>query len=138
MIRAKEFVRFLRLIDKSVAADLDVHLILDNYATHKTPTVKAWLAKRPRFHLHFTPTHASWLNQVEIWFGILTRKQLKRASHYSVRELEAAIQEFLEAHNEEPKAFRWTKSADDILASVAKHCAQILEAHDALTTKTPD
>jgi transposase len=121
--RAKEFVRFLDLIDQHVAASLDIHLIMDNYSTHKAPSVMNWLIRHRRFHLHFIPTHSSWLNQVEGWFGILTNKQLKRGSHHSVPELETAIREFLAAHNEAPKPFKWVKTADDILAKVARFCA---------------
>jgi transposase len=118
--RASEFLAFLKLIHTSAAADLPVHLILDNYATHKAPAVTAWLTKHPRFHLHFIPTHSSWLNQVECWFSILTEKQLKRGSHHNVRELEQAIREFLDAHNQSPTPFKWVKTADVILAKVAR------------------
>ena len=118
--RAVEFRKFLDLIEDSVPDDLDVHVVLDNYATHKAPIIKAWLAKRPRYHLHFTPTHGSWLNQVERWFGLLTQRQIKRGAHRSVAALKAAIAEFLAAHNDDPKPFVWTKSADDILASIAR------------------
>lgn len=118
---------------QSVEPDLDVHLILDNYSTHKTPAVKRFLVAHPRFHLHFTPTHASWLNLVESWFAKLTAQQLKAGSHHSVRELEAAIYEHIEAHNEDPTPFRWTKSADEILASVARRCTDAL-ALDAEVT----
>jgi len=127
--RTVEFIKFLRHIDQSVPRELDIHLITDNYATHKSPPVKAFLAKRPRFHLHFTPTHASWLNQVECFFSILTRRQLQRGSHLSVRELEAAIQEFLDAHNEDPRPFRWTKSADEILDRLTRYCGAVLDTH---------
>ena len=127
--RAAEFRKFLNVIKSEVPADLDVHLICDNYSTHNTPSIKRWLAKNQRFHVHFTPTHASWLNQVEGWFSILTTQQLKRGSHYSVKELVSAITEFLDAHNEAPKPFKWTKSADEILGSVAVFCYRTLEAH---------
>jgi transposase len=93
-------------IDAAVPADLDLHLVLDNYATPKTALVRQWLQKRPRYHLHFTPTHASWLNQVERWFALLTQRQIKRGSHRSVSELEAAIREFIAIHNQQPKPFR--------------------------------
>jgi len=129
--RSKEFLQFLRLIDKSVPAELDVHLIMDNYATHKTESVKKWLLRNQRFHLHFTPTHASWLNQVECWFSILTEKQLKRGSYHSVRQLEEAIYEFIEAHNEDPAPFNWTKTADEILESLRRYCSDTLELHAA-------
>ena len=109
-------------------ANLDVHLVLDNYATHKAPIIKAWLAKRPRYHLHFTPTHGSWLNQVERWFGLLTQRQIKRGAHKSVAALKAAIEDFLTAHNDSPKPFVWTKSADDILASIARFATRTIAA----------
>jgi transposase len=128
--RAIEFRKFLDRIDASVPADLDVHVVLDNYATHKAPIIKSWLAKRPRYHLHFTPTHGSWLNQVERWFGLLTQRQIKRGAHRSVMALKAAIQEFLDAHNEAEKPFVWTKSADDILAGIARFATRTLAASD--------
>src|SRR5712671_7644129 len=112
--RSLEFLDFLRKIDAAVPVDLDIHLVLDNYGTHKTALIRQWLQKRPRYHLHFTPTHASWLNQVERWFALLTQRQIKRGSHTSVQELEAAIREFITTHNQQPKPFRWTKSADQI------------------------
>jgi transposase len=127
--RAKEFVQFLKLIDARVAAELSVHLIMDNYATHKAPSVMNWLSRHPRFHLHFIPTHSSWLNQVEGWFAILTNKQLKRGSHHSVRELEAAIHEFLDVHNEAPTPFKWVKTADEILTKIARFCADTVARH---------
>ena len=101
--RSVEFLDFLKKIDGAVPADLDIHLVLDNYGTHKTALVRQWLQKRPRYHLHFTPTHASWLNQVERWFALLTQRQIKRGSHRSVQELEAAIREFIAVHNQQPK-----------------------------------
>jgi transposase len=113
--RAKEFLKFLRQIDKAVPARRDVHLILDNYATHKTPEVKAWLDKHPRFNLHFTPTSASWLNLVERFFAEITSKRIRRGSYSSVDDLEATIYDYLARHNEKPKPFRWTKTAEDIL-----------------------
>jgi transposase len=118
--RAVEFRKFLDLLDANTPANLDVHLVVDNYSTNKAPIIKAWLAKRPRYHVHFTPTHGSWLNQVERWFGLLTQRQIKRSAHKSVAALIAAIEEFLAAHNSDPKPFVWTKSADDILASIAR------------------
>ena len=123
--RSVEFRQFLDTIDDAVAGDLDVHLILDNYGTHKTASVRRWLAKRPRFHVHFTPTSASWINLVERFFAALTEKQIKRGAHRSVRELETAIKQYLVVTNESPKPFVWTKSADEILASVARYCARI-------------
>jgi transposase len=128
--RAIEFRKFLDRIDASVPADLDVHIVVDNYSTHKAPIIKAWLAKRPRYHLHFTPTHGSWLNQVERWFGLLTQRQIKRGAHKSVASLKAAIEEFLAAHNDDPKPFVWTKSADDILASIARFATRTVAATD--------
>tara|TARA_R110002012_G_scaffold322080_1_gene554742 strand:- start:287 stop:1396 length:1110 start_codon:yes stop_codon:yes gene_type:complete len=113
--RAKEFLKFLRQIDKAVPARRDVHLVLDNYATHKTPDVKAWLAKHPRFKLHFTPTSASWLNLVERFFAEITSRRIRRGSYSSVDDLDATIFEYLAQHNEKPKPFRWTKTAEDIL-----------------------
>jgi len=127
--RAIEFLKFLKLLDKQVDAKLDLHLITDNYATHKTPAVSAWLTSHPRFHMHFTPTHSSWLNQVEGWFSILTEKQLKHSSHFSVRELEADIYAFLDAHNESPTPFKWVKTADEILAKLARYCAETVKLH---------
>jgi transposase/transposase-like protein len=127
--RSLEFRRFLKQIDESVPADLDVHLILDNYATHKTPAVQRWLAKRPRFHVHFTPTYSSWINLVERWFALLSERKIKRASHRSTRELERDIRDFLKYNNEHPKPFIWTKSADQILASIKRFCQYTLQAH---------
>lgn len=118
--RSIEFRKFLDLIDESVPGELQVHLILDNYSTHKSPLIRNWLVKRPRFHVHFTPTYGSWINMVERWFGLLTERQIRRGAYRSVSELEKAIHEFLEAHNEAPKPFVWTKSADEILASIAR------------------
>ena len=126
--RAVEFRKFLDRIDESVPAQLHVHLVVDNYATHKAPIIKAWLAKRTRYHVHFTPTHGSWLNQVERWFGLLTQRQIKRGAHTSVASLKAAIEAFLSAHNDEPKPFVWTKSADDILASIGRFATRTLAA----------
>ena len=123
--RAREFRRFLDTIDAAVPATLDVHLILDNYATHKTPAIKRWRAAHPRFVLHFTPTGASWINLVERWFAALTEKQLRRGVHRSTRELEAAIHRYIEITNARPKPFVWTKTADEILASVARFCHRI-------------
>ena len=126
--RSKEFLCFLRTIEANVPAKLDVHLILDNYGTHKTPAVQAWFARHPRFHVHFTPTSASWLNLVERFFALITERQIKRGAHRSTRELEAAIREYLSAHNDNPKPFVWTKTADQILASVARFCQRISDS----------
>ena len=122
----EEFIKFLRLVDQSVDPALEIHVIVDNYATHKSPRTQAFLVRNPRFHMHFIPTHSSWLNQVEGWFSILTEKQLKRGSHTSVAQLEAAIQEFVDAHNANPRPFRWVKTAEEILANVARFCADTL------------
>ena len=118
--RHREFLRFLRLIDQQTPAGLDLHLIVDNYATHKTPAVKRWLKAHPRFHLHFTPTSASWLNMVERFFAEITRKRIRRGAFKSVAELKSAIMEYLEKHNADPKPFIWTKSAGQILEKVAR------------------
>lgn len=120
--RATEFRRFLDEIEANVPKDLDVHLVMDNYATHKTPLVRSWLLKRPRWHVHLTPTSASWLNQVERFFALLTDKQIRRGVHRSVADLQADISAFIDRHNADPKPFRWTKSADDILASIERFC----------------
>ena len=125
--RAVEFRKFLDTIEAEAPADLDIHLIVDNYATHKTALIRNWLAKRPRFHLHFTPTSASWLNLVERWFALLTEKQLRRGVHQSSGELEAAIYRYLDVTNEDPKPFVWTKTADQILANVARFCQRTLD-----------
>jgi transposase len=127
--RSAEFRKFLDLVYAAVPVELDVHLVLDNYATHKTPMIKRWLAKRPRVHLHFTPTHASWLNQVERWFALLTQRKIKRGVHRSVRELIDAIESFIAHNNEAPKPFVWTKSADQILASIARFATRTQNIH---------
>ena len=126
--RAAEFRRFLDEVDAQVPPDLDVHLVLDNSATHKTSAIRDWLAKRPRYHVHFTPTSASWINQVERWFALLTERALRRGVHRSVAELERDIRAYIQATNAEPKPFRWVKSADDILASVKRFCLRTLGA----------
>lgn len=123
--RSTEFRKFLDTIEASVPRSLDVHLILDNYGTHKTALIRRWLAKRPRFHVHFTPTGASWINLVERWFATLTMKQIRRGSHRSTVELERAIRQYLRINNLDPKPFIWTKSADEILDSVARFCKRI-------------
>jgi transposase len=120
--RATEFLDFLKQIDARVPQGLDVHIIMDNYATHKTAAVRAWLLRRPRYHVHFTPTSASWINQIERWFAELTRKQLRCGVHTSTGQLKADIRAFIERHNEKPKPYRWTKSADEILSSVKRFC----------------
>jgi transposase len=126
--RAIEFKKFLIKIDQQVPAELDVHLILDNYATHKTPAIKRWLAAHPRFHLHFTPTGASWLNLVERWFGELTARMLRRGAHRSVRQLNTDIEQWVEHWNENPKPYVWTKSADQILDTLATYCKRITDS----------
>lgn len=123
--RAVEFRKFLDTIDAAVPAPLAVHLILDNYGTHKTPLIHRWLARHPRVHVHFTPTGASWINLVERWFAALTERQLRRGVHRSTRELEAAIRRYIETTNGRPKPFVWTKTADEILQSVARFCHRI-------------
>ena len=126
--RAIEFRSFLDRIDKEVPADLGVHLVLDNYVTHKTPLIHRWLVRHPRFQLHFTPTYSSWINQVERWFAMLTEKQIRRGTHRSTRALEDAIRLYLAVHNEDPKPFVWIKTADDILANIARFCLLTSEA----------
>jgi transposase len=134
--RAIEFRKFLREIDAKVDKKLDIHVIADNYATHKTAAISAWLAKHPRFHMHFIPTHSSWLNAVEGWFSVLTEKQLRRGSHFSVAELEKAITEFLDAHNaKESRPFKWTKTADEILAKLGELCQRTLDIHAGPSSK---
>jgi transposase len=123
--RAIEFKKFLTAIDKAVPADLDVHVICDNYGTHKTPAVKAWLARHPRFHMHFTPTGSSWINQVERWFGFLTDQMIRRGVHKSVAALENDIRAWIKDWNQDPKPFVWTKTAEQILDSLAKYCQRI-------------
>jgi transposase len=129
--RALEFRRFLQHIDRAVPPDLAIHLVLDNYATHKTKEIRKWFLRHPRYSLHFTPTHSSWLNQVERWFALLSQRQIKRGSHYSVRELEAAISEFVALHNQQPKPFVWTKTADTILSSIGRFASRTLAEHGA-------
>jgi transposase len=135
--RAIEFLQFIKQIDANVPKELDVHVVLDNLSTHKTPAVQRWFARNPRFHVHFTPTYSSWLNQIERWFAQLEQKQIKRGSHHSTVELEKAIYEFIEAHNEEPKPFAWTKTADDILASLKRFCSQTLQSQGSLEISDP-
>jgi transposase len=123
--RAREFIRFLGEIDRNVPDELDIHLILDNYATHKTPDVKRWLLRNPRFQLHFTPTKSSWLNLVESFFSLLSRRRLKRGVHRSTRALEKDIRGFLDGHNDDPAPYVWTKNADQILSSLQRYCDDI-------------
>lgn len=124
--RNTEFLKFLRMIDRQVPRALDIHMILDNYGTHGHPNVSAWLTKHPRFHMHFTPTSASWLNLVERWFGEITRKRLRRGVFQSVPELIAAIEQYIQLTNDDPKPFVWTKKADQILEKVS-HCKAVIE-----------
>lgn len=119
--RHQEFLKFLKKIDAAVPAGLDVHLICDNYGTHKTPEIKKWLIRHPRFELHFTPTSSSWLNLVERWFGELTNRKLRRSAHASVKELEADIRAWADAWNDDPRPFVWTKTADEILENIARY-----------------
>jgi transposase len=134
--RSTEFLSFLDKIDAHVPQDLQVHLILDNYATHKTPTIKRWLANHDRFVLHFTPIGGSWLNLVERWFASLTDKALRRSVHRSVAELIAGIEAYIAAANAAPRPYRWTKSADEILASITKACARTLAGNSQRTSRT--
>jgi transposase len=129
--RAAEFRRFLDAVEAAVPADLDVHVVMDNAGIHKTKLIRDWFAKRPRWHVHHTPTSASWLNQVERFFALLTDKALRRGVHRSTAELEAAIEAYVAATNADPKPFRWTKSADDILAAVQRFCTRTLAVHEA-------
>jgi transposase len=126
--RAVEFRRFLNLINRSVPDELDVHLVVDNVSTHKTPEIKTWLLRHPRFHLHFTPTYSSWMNLVERWFAELTNKWLRRGTHRSTKELESAITDWIDHWNDEPKPFVWHKSADEILDTLANYCARISDS----------
>jgi transposase len=119
--RHQEFLKFLKTVDAATPADLDLHLICDNYATHKTPAIRNWLIRHPRFHLHFTPTSSSWLNLVERWFAELTTRKLRRSAHRNVRELTADIQAWTDAWNDDPRPFTWTKTADEILESIARY-----------------
>src|SRR5215211_5430836 len=123
--RASEFKRFLTTIDKAVPAELDVHVVCDNSGTHKTPAIRSWLARHPRFHVHFTPTGSSWSNQVERWFGFLTDQRLRRGAHKSVRALEADIRAWIADWNQHPRPFIWTKTAEEILDSLARYCRRI-------------
>ena len=123
--RAIEFKQFLKAIDREVPTDLDVHIVLDNSSTHKTPTIQKWLLAHPRFVLHFTPTSSSWLNLVERWFGELTTKLLRRGTHRSVSALNADIRAWMKTWNDDPRPYVWTKTADQILESIARYCDRI-------------
>ncbi len=122
--RATEFRKFLDEIEANVPADLEIHLVMDNYATHKTPLIRSWLAKRPHWHVHLTPTSSSWINQVERFFALLTERQIRRGVHRSLDALHEAITGFINQHNADPKPFKWTRSADDILASIERFCVR--------------
>ncbi len=135
--RSVEFRRFLAKLDKEVPGDLDVHLVCDNYATHKTPAIQRWLATHPRFYLHFVPTSSSWLNQVERWFAELTTELLRRGVHTSVQALEADIRGWIQTWNTDPKPFVWTKTADEILASLAAYCTRLQPTADAPAGSQP-
>ena len=126
--RATEFKKFLTTIDKTVPEGLDIHLVCDNYGTHKTPAIKAWLGRHPRFHLHSTPTGSSWINQVERWFGFLTDQMLRRGVHKSVQALEKDIRAWVADWNTNPKPFIWTKTAQQILESLGRLCQRISDA----------
>jgi transposase len=126
--RAIEFRKFLQTLDRQVPAELDVHLVLDNSSTHKTPAIQRWLAAHPRFVVHFTPTSSSWLNLVERWFAELTTKKLRRGAHRSVRQLNTDIRAWIETWNDDPRPFIWTKTADEILDSIARYCTRINES----------
>ena len=123
--RHQEFLSFLRSLDACVPAELDVHLVVDNYATHKHPKVRTWLAQRPRFHMHYTPTYSSWLNQVERWFGLITQRAIRRGSFRSVKELVQKIDDFVHHYNRKQRPFVWTATADSILAKIARLCSRI-------------
>jgi len=129
--RSAQFREFLDLIDAQVPRRLDVHIIMDNYSTHKTALIRNWFAKRPRFHMHYTPTYGSWLSLVERWFAELTMKQIRRGTYRSVAQLKAGIQEFIDAHRDHPKPFIWTKSADEILASIARFAQRTADTRAA-------
>jgi len=135
--RAAEFKKFLSTIDKTVPEGLDVHIVADNYGTHKTPAVRAWLAKHPRFHMHFTPTGSSWLNQVERWFGYLTDQKIRRGAHTSIQALEKDIRDWAKSWNEDPKPFVWKKTAEEILDSLARYLQRVTghNAREQLMTR---
>jgi len=123
--RAVEFKKFLAEIEANVPDGLDVHIVMDNYATHKTPAIRAWLSRRPHWHVHFTPTSASWLNMVERFFAEITDKKIKRGAHRSVRELKSEIMDYIGKRNADPKPFKWVRTADQILASVRRYCERV-------------
>jgi transposase len=118
--RTIEFRKFLIKIDSEVPADLEIHLVCDNYGTHKTPAIRKWLAAHPRFHMHFTPTYSSWINQVERWFAYITDQLIRRGDHRSVQALEADIRAWVKAWNDDPKPLIWIKTAEQILTSIGR------------------
>lgn len=126
--RAVEYRKFLKRIDETVPEGLDVHVVCDNYGTHKTPATRAWLDKHPRFHVHFTPTGSSWINQVERWFGFLTEQKIRRGAHKSVQSLEKDLRDWVKQWNKDPKPFVWTKTANEILDSLTRYCRRISDA----------
>lgn len=136
--RSVEFVEFLDTIEQETPSGLAVHVVLDNLSTHKTPRVRRWLQRHPRFHLHFTPTHASWINQVERWFAGLTDRQLRRSSHRSKHELRRAIEAYIDSCNANPKPFVWVKTADRILQSIARFAQRTLDLHAPAKRQTSD
>jgi transposase len=123
--RAVEFKKFLAEIEAAIPADLDIHIVMDNYAAHKTAEIRAWFARRPHWHVHFTPTGASWLNMVERFFAEITEKQIKRGADRSVKELKDAIADYIEQRNHDPKPFKWVRTADQILAAVKRYCERL-------------
>ena len=125
--RAQEFRKFLDDVERNVPDSLDVHVVMDNASSHKTKVIRNWFARRPHWHPHFTPTSSSWINQVERFFALIAEKQIKRGAHMSVKQLIAAIEDFISQHNKNPKPLRWTKSADDILASIERFCRRTLD-----------
>jgi transposase len=136
--RAQEFRKFLDEVEQNVPIGLDVHLVMDNASSHKTRLIRNWFAKRPHWHQHFTPTSSSWINQVERFFALLAEKQIKRGAHKSVKELIAAIKDFIQQRNTNPKPLRWTKSADDILATIDRFCRRTLDAHCTKRIRTSE
>ena len=128
--RAREFRKFLDEVERNVPANLDIHVVMDNASSHKTKLIRAWFAKRRRWHVHFTPTSSSWINQVERFFALLSEQQIKRGVHRSTAELEAAINTYIKTRNADPKPFRWTKSADEILASIERFCRRTISDHE--------
>lgn len=121
----KQFLTFLRKIEKEVPSGLDVHLVMDNYATHKTPAVRKWLAGRPHWHAHFIPTHSSWLNQVERFFAKITNDRIRRESFRSLSQLKKAIEDYINTHNKDPKPFIWTATADEIFGKISSYCNKL-------------